>query len=169
MKHLNVFDLIAAPGPCPDYTDKMMLFGQFVGSWEIDGIWHKQNEPSRKGQGEWHFAWILGGCGIQDVLFASGAPPPQFGTTIRCYDRALDAWHVMWMQPASGEFVRLLGRKIGDRIINEGSGTDQHRRERWSFTEITPDSFLWLGEVSFDSGATWFLEQEMRARRLPIP
>lgn len=27
------------------------------------------------------------------------------------------------------------------------------------------DRFVWLGEVSFDNGVTWFLEQEMRAVR----
>jgi hypothetical protein len=144
----------------------MMLFGQFVGSWDIDGTWYQQGGESRQGKGEWHFAWILGGCGIQDVLFTSGAAPHQFGTTIRCYDKAMDAWHIVWMQPASGEFVRLLGRKIADRILIEGVGTDLRRRERWSFNKITPASFLWLGEVSFDGGVTWILEQDMRARRL---
>ena len=142
-----------------------MLYGQFVGSWDIDGAWYQQDGGRRKGQGEWHFGWILGGRGIQDVLFSRGAPSHQFGTTLRCYDVANDLWHLAWMQPASGEFVRLTGRKMGDRIVQEGVGSDPRRRERWSFTNITPTSFLWLGEVSFDEGATWFLEQEMQASR----
>lgn len=168
MKQLDVFNLITASGPFPEHQDKLMLYGQFVGSWDIDATWFKPDEE-RKGRGEWHFSWILGGRGIQDVLFSSGAPAHTFGTTLRCYDIALDAWHIAWMQPASGEFVHLLGRRVGDRIVQEGVGSDHRRRERWSFTNITPDSFLWLGEVSFDDGTTWFLEQEMRALRRTTP
>jgi hypothetical protein len=37
---------------------------------------------------------------------------------------------------------------------------------RWSFTEITPHSFRWLGARSPDSGATWQLQADFRARRL---
>ena len=100
------------------------------------------------------------------MLFASGAPVHQFGTTLRCYDSVIDAWHLAWMQPASGEYVYLLGRKVGDRIVGEEVNSPvTDRRVRWSFRDITPDSFLWLGEVTSDDGVTWFLEQEMRAVR----
>jgi len=37
---------------------------------------------------------------------------------------------------------------------------------RWSFTEITPDSFRWLGESLKPDGRTWMLEGEFRARRM---
>ena len=63
-------------------------------------------------------------------------------------------------------YVHLLGKNVGDRIVQEGAGTDPERRERWCFTEITPSSFLWLGETTFDGGATWILQQEMRAARM---
>ena len=72
------------------------------------------------------------------------------------------------MQPYGGEYVHLIGRKAGDRIVQEGQGTDPQQRERWSFNEITPHSFLWLGEVSRDGGAKWFLEQEMRGKRISV-
>jgi hypothetical protein len=36
---------------------------------------------------------------------------------------------------------------------------------RWSFTEITPDSFRWTGERSRDDGKTWHLQADFRARR----
>jgi hypothetical protein len=165
MKQPDVFNLLSASGPFTEYTEKLMLYGQFVGAWNIDATWYEANGRFRKGKGEWYFNWILGGRGIQDVLFASGSSPHQFGTTLRCYDVDQDVWVITWMQPYGGEFVHLLGRKKGDRIVQEGIGTNAHRRERWSFSDITPDSFLWLGEVSFDEGHTWFLEQEMRATR----
>lgn len=166
MKTQAVFDLLAASGPFTAQAEKLMLYGQFVGTWQIESAWFKGEKIARKARGTWVFGWILGGRGVQDVLFTAGAKPAQYGTTLRAYDELLDAWHISWMMPESGEFVDLLGRRIGDRIVQEGLGNDYLRRERWSFTEIAPDSFVWLGEVSFDRGATWVLEQRMRATRV---
>jgi len=159
----NVFELLAAPGPFAQDIDKLRLFGQFIGSWDMDGTWYQPDGSSRSGRGEWHFAWVLGGRGIQDVLYAAGAPRHEFGSTLRAYDKSIDAWHLSWMQPASGEFVNLIGRQVGDRIVCETDGSEPPRR--WSFNEIRPDSFTWLGEVSNDHGKTWFLEQKMKGVR----
>jgi hypothetical protein len=158
-----VFSLLQADGPLKEHESKLATFGQFVGSWDIEGIWYQTDGSRRTGKGEWHFDWILGGTGIQDILFASGAPRHQYGSTYRCYDQTIDAWHITWMQPASGEFVNLIGRRLADTVVCESVDTQPHRR--WSFTEITRKSFHWLGEVSHDNGHTWFLEQEMRALR----
>jgi hypothetical protein len=73
MEGTAVFDLLAATRPFTEYADKLTLYGQFVGSWDIDATWYEREGGQRKGTGEWHFAWILGGRGIQDVLFASRA------------------------------------------------------------------------------------------------
>jgi hypothetical protein len=162
-----VFDLLRADGPVAEYAEKLATFGQFVGSWDIEGVWHQPDGSTRTGKGEWHFDWILGGTGVQDVLFAAGAPRDQFGSTYRCYDKAIDAWHITWMQPASGEFVNLIGRPVAEEIVCET--TDGRPRRRWTFTAITPNSFHWLGEISADGGATWFLEQEMRGLRRHAP
>jgi len=161
--HLDVFETLAAPGPYPQDEDKLGLFGRFIGSWDLEGTWYQPDGSRRTGRGEWHFAWILGGRGIQDVLYAAGAPSHEFGSTLRGYDRSIDAWHLSWMQPASGEFVNLIGRQAGDGIVCES--VDPGPQRRWSFTDITQGSFTWLGEVSNDHGKTWFLEQEMRGVR----
>jgi len=165
MTPLTVYERLAATGPFTEQAEKLMLYGQFVGSWDVDVTWYEPGGAPRKGKGEWHFGWILGGRGIQDVLHAAGAPPHKFGTTLRCYDSGLDAWHVTWMQPYGGEYVHLIGRQVDDRIVQEEIAPGDERRERWSFIDITPDSFTWLGEVSLNGGCAWFLEQEMRATR----
>jgi len=37
---------------------------------------------------------------------------------------------------------------------------------RWRFTDISDASFRWIGDVSWDRGATWTLEMEMHAARI---
>ena len=36
---------------------------------------------------------------------------------------------------------------------------------RWSFSEITSDSFLWRGEISANNGASWRVNTEFTAKR----
>ena len=97
--------------------------------------------------------------------YADGAAPTDQGTTLRCYDPGSGRWHVIWMQPAGGELVSLTGWARGGDIVQESLPAAGEPRRRWSFLEITADSFVWLGEVSTHDSATWFLEQRMRATR----
>ncbi len=166
MEQPTVFNLLAASGPFTDYAEKLMLYGQFVGAWKIEVNWFdKSGDVTKKEKGEWYFDWILGGRGIQDVLFRLNSPRDQYGTTLRCYDPLIDAWHITWMRPNSGEFSNLIARRIGDRIVQEGLAIDYLHRDRWSFVDITPNSFRWLGEFSTDRGATWQLEEEINCVR----
>lgn len=165
MNNFDFSDRLLASEPFAEYMDKLMTYGQFVGSWDVDGAWYSDGQVSRTGKGEWHFHWILGGRGIQDVLHRTGALPHEVGTTLRCYDASIDAWHIAWMHPASGEYVHMIGRRMDHLIVQEGIGPDPRRRERWIFSEITPASFSWRGEVSLDDGASWILEQTIQAVR----
>lgn len=165
---MNALSFLEASGPYPEYAARLMLYGQFVGSWRVASTWLEPSGLTRQAQGEWHFGWILGGRAIQDVLFRVGAARDSYGTSVRCYDLARDVWHIAWMQPSGAEFVQLVGRQIGDRIVQEGRSVDSKRLERWSFTQITSSSFVWLGEVSLDQGLSWRLEQKMEATRYKI-
>src|SRR6266540_316366 len=68
---------------------------------------------------------------------------------------ATDLWHISWMSPACSEYAHLIGRETDERIVQTGHGPDPARLDRWTFSEITDDSFLWQGEVSDDDGKTW--------------
>jgi hypothetical protein len=87
------------------------------------------------------------------------------GTTLRVYDPGIDAWHILWSDPLRQYYTRQIGRARGKDIVQDGTD-DAGAAVRWSFTEITPDSFRWLGERSLDGGATWQLQAEFRARRV---
>jgi len=150
---------------------ELMLFGQFVGSWEFDGWLEQADETREEFRGEWHFDWALDGLAIQDVLIC---PPPsehregeawlEYGTTIRFYDAEAERWEITWITPVNRAVRRLQGGAVDDRIVLEGSDPGGAAR-RWSFNDITPSAFVWHGETSTDGGASWRLAEEMRLRR----
>ncbi len=140
-----------------------------MGSWDIESRELESDGTVRvERRGEWHFAWILGGRGVQDVLFEVGAPAAEYGTTLRCYDAVADVWRVTWMAPGGSEFVNLVGRQVGSDIVQQGRTADSGRLERCTFSDIAADAFTWRGYFSLDDGRSWTHDHEMRARRRPF-
>ena len=168
---VDMLRLLAAEGPAPDLAEKMMLFGQFIGSWDLDLVAYPGENGSRYA-GEWHFGWVLDGHGIQDVLIVRPVAAPRDtspqggkGSTLRVYDPDLDAWWICWMGPEDREFSTLLARDEGDRIVLEGQWTlgRSHRRWRWAFFNIEPSRFRWECRDDTDGRVV----QEISARRRP--
>lgn len=158
---------LGATGPDPARRDKLMLFGQFVGDWDIDRRWIEPDGSEHRNTGRVHFRWILGGLAVQDTWSAiEGTPPTEtpIGTTIRFYDPKVDAWTSLWIAPAHGIFQRFVARRVGDEIVLE-TRDDQGNPEHWIFSEIAPRSFRWRAEESRDDGKTWKITEEMRIRR----
>ena len=161
--------LLDADGPDADRAEGLMLFGQFIGSWDIEAtFWDHDGNETTELHGEWHFGWVLQGRAIQDVLISprreAGPPLREYGSSFRLYDPKTDTWRVTWFAPVSGTIVDLTGRRDGDRIVLEGvepNGT----LDRWEFSGITPDAFTWTGHESTDRGETWPLIERMQARR----
>ena len=166
-------EALHSDGPAADRADKMQLYGRFVGDWEMDSVYHLPDGTTRKGQGEIHFGWALQGRAIQDVWRIPGRNPggpddPQkslmFGTTLRVYDPAIDAWHIIWSDPVKQYYSRQIGRATGNDIVQQGAD-DNGTLARWRFTDIKPDAFHWLGERSADGGKSWRTEVEFFVRR----
>jgi len=87
-------------GPATEHADELMLFGQFVGSWELEWTGTGPDGQPAAMAGELHFGWVLGGRAVQDVWIVpgrgkpdEGRPPRAFhGSTIRFYDPTIDRW-----------------------------------------------------------------------------
>jgi hypothetical protein len=154
-------DKLLADRPASDRADRLGLYGWLIGDWTMDAVVYREDGTQHKGAGEIHFDWVLEGRAIQDVWILPGI---FYGTTLRIYDPGLDAWHILWSDPLRQFYTRQIGRARGDIIVQEGTN-DAGDAVRWSFTEITPDSFRWLGERSVDKGGTWQLQAEFFARR----
>lgn len=168
-------DALGAQGPATDRAGKMELYGRFIGSWDLDVTQFSEDGVPRRRKGEWHFAWTLEGRAIQDVWIVpprgelrhgdAAANVNSYGTTLRVYDPDIDAWRIQWTDPVTRNFLGMIGRAAGDDIVQLGTRPDG-QLIRWSFSEITPDSFRWRGEVSADDGASWRLNTEFTAARM---
>jgi hypothetical protein len=155
-------DALHTIGPASDRADKMKLYGWLIGNWTMDGVVHFDDGTDHKASGEIHFGWVLEGRAIQDVWIFPGV---FYGTTLRVYDPAIDAWHILWSDPLRQFYTRQIGGAQGNDIVQIGKN-DAGEPVRWSFTEITPNSFHWIGERSHDDGQTWQRQAEYFARRI---
>lgn len=167
-------ETLSAAGPAADRAAKMELYGWLVGSWDLDVSEFPPGAAPRRRSGEWHFSWALEGRAIQDVWIVPKRGPERegdpvagnlrWGTTLRIYDPKLDAWHIQWNEPIHQVHWQMIGRGEGADIVQLGQLPDG-TKTRWSFREITGDSFLWRGELSSDGGKSWYTNIEFRARR----
>jgi hypothetical protein len=89
----------------------------------------------------------------------------MYGTTLRVWDSAIDAWRITWINPVSGHREQQIARRSGSDIVQLGTRSDG-TITRWMYTAITSDSFHWTGEALQGDGNTWKLEGEFHARRM---
>ena len=63
----SMIDALQASGPHPDHGSDLILFGQFVGAWDVDVTNIEPDGTKKELKGEWHFGWVLEGRAIMDV------------------------------------------------------------------------------------------------------
>ena len=165
---------LTAPGRSPEIPEAADVYGWLVGSWELDVLYYRVDVAALQIKGEAHFERVLEGRAVQDVWIMprrSERTPEldktcnMYGTTLRVWDASIEAWRITWINAVTGWRDEMIGRWHGEKIVQVG--THQNGTPiRWIFSEITADSFRWIGEALQPDGSTWQLEGEFRARRM---
>ena len=164
----NFLGAFAADGPNPALADRLWLFGQFIGSWDLDVTTYVGRGTPRELQGEWHFGWALAGRAVADIWICprrtqDGSSPGEHAINIRFYDELLGAWRSTWFGPQQRLVRPFVARGIDDRIVLEGS-FEPGVTTRWTFSSITDTTFTWRNETSRD-GQSWAMAETFAARR----
>jgi hypothetical protein len=168
----NFTDVLRATGRSPEIPEAADAYGWLVGSWELDCRRYAGKLVSIRGEA--HFGWTLEGRAIQDVWIMpsrsdrsslADKTKNMFGTTLRVWDSSIQAWRIIWRNPVHNHWEDQIGRWSGKDVVQIGMRSNGIPT-KWSFTEITRDSFHWLGEVLDVDGHTWTLEGEFFAKRI---
>ncbi len=171
----SLIEVLHAPGPDEERELQLTLYSFLVGQWDLDITTVLEDGSRHWGQGEIHAGWILRGRGIQDVWMIPrlcdrkpGMDPLPgagnwYGTTLRIYDPNIDAWRILWSDPANNIFTQQIGRAQGRDIVQEGPDP-RGGYMRWMFSEIQQESFHWTAECSTDKNS-WRKEVDIHARR----
>lgn len=158
---------LGCDGPTAEHAQDMALYGWLIGSWEMETLYHHEDGTVETSPGEIHFGWVLEGRAIQDVWIRPRrpAPPTMYGTTLRVFDAGIGGWHIIWSDPLNQDYSRQIGRAEGKDIVQIGEDS-RGLKARWRFTEITADSFHWIGEERASDDAPWRMTYEHFARRV---
>ena len=166
---------LAAPGRSREIPESMDVYGWLVGSWDLDVVRYRGIDVfGRQPHGRGALRLGAGGLGHPGRLDHAAPRGPH-------RPRGEDAEHVRHHVPhvgsgdpglahhleepgLAGHYEEQIGRRIGPDIVQLGARSNG-TPTRWTFTEITPDSFRWLGEALEPDGTTWRPEGEFRARR----
>ncbi len=171
----SFLEVLSRSGRSAEIPESLDVYGWLIGGWELDVHHYKAVDVAAlRIKGEVHFGWVLEGRAVQDVWIMPRRSERttnldksnnMYGTTLRVWDPAIQAWHITWINPVTGHREEQVGRRSGKDIVQVGARPDG-TLTRWMFTEITPDSFHWTGEALLPDGKTWKLEGEFRAKRM---
>jgi hypothetical protein len=169
----ELLDALFTSGPHPSLGKHAETYGRLIGSWAGEFNDRLPNGKQETGAMEVHFGWVLQGLAIQDVWIApsrtarkAGATASRdtYGTTLRIFQRDIEAWHVLWFNPVRNVRNELLGKRVGDDIVQLGLDANS-APTKWVFTNITPNSFVWQAHVLDADGVTWRLGTDFNFKR----
>jgi hypothetical protein len=170
----DFFGVLAADRRSPEIPEAMDVYGWLCGSWNLVVLRYRAIDVSAQGlTGEVHAARVLEGRAVQDVWImprradrtpASDPAMNMYGTTLRAWDASIRAWRISWTNPIRSHREEQIGSWDGRDIVQNGARADG-TKTRWTFTEITADSFHWRGEALYPNQTVWTLEGEFLATR----
>jgi len=159
--------VLGSANPNPALGDEAQTFDRLVGTWDAEFSFQRHDGTIYHKKGELHFGWVMDGIAIQDLWIgypSEGQSERNIGTTFRFFDTKQKLWRIVFINPRFNYMVFAQGKREGDRIVFHGGDTDGLPL-RWTFSEITSDSFHWQGEKSDDGGKTWKIEEDHHMKR----
>lgn len=154
----------AAPPP-PVAPREGTQFDFLVGQWELVGRPQATTLAQRlhgvsKLPGTWKAWRALDGWGVQDELRLTDASgnPLLLAHSVRYFDSAARRWSISAVDVYKGIVSTASADWRGEEMIVNGNGKDAEGKmyiSRATFSKITPTSFTYRLDRSYDNGKKW--------------
>ncbi|PWK82987.1 hypothetical protein C8D88_112238 [Lentzea atacamensis] len=161
--------VFTAAAPRPELAEHLNVFEPLIGSWSLVVQNFGEDGTVQTTDAEWHFGWALDGRALADVWISparasrSGDTDGEWGLSLRFYDPELGAFRSTWLGPGRGWVIPFIGRRTEDGFALEGDKNGV--RLRWTFSELTAESFSWRAEETEPGADEPFVRQRFQARR----
>jgi hypothetical protein len=162
---LSMNDVLLSPAPAADAHEQLLLFAPMIGRWSLVVENIAPDGAVETTDAEWQFGWALGGRALVDVWISPAratAPPAEWGMSVRFYDERIGRIRSTWHGPHRGWVIPFLAGSVGDEIRLEG--THDGLEVRWSFSDISEQTFRWRAEERAPGGE-WRVRQRFAATR----
>lgn len=141
---------------------KSRQFDFWIGAWNVnlrvqhdDGTWHDDIQAT-----EYSYP-ILDGKAILELWAETSHDKNTIGYSVRYYRADIDQWE-LWLNWPQGENQSGSGRLRGGFRHNRGEFVSESKKRdsttltaRFTFSDISPQSFRWDDAYSSDGGKTW--------------
>jgi hypothetical protein len=166
---LDMVTALKASGPHPALGEHASVFGQLVGTWDVQYTDFTKDGRTLHRTGELLVGWVMDGRVIQDVWIVDpwGAHKDrEVYTDLFYFDAKSQSWHADSIDPQDASVATFTGGATEvDRIVLDSHDLAPAETRRWSFNEIRPDSLVFRDEASRDDGKTWTLKSEYHMKR----
>lgn len=157
-------------------TPEHRQFDFWIGDWDVV---NRQRRPDGTvwgvtGRATDRVYAVAGGCGIVEHWRGDTAPGYVVGYSLRAWNPERRTWDLvlLWPQPEQPRFFTLEGEFRHGRGEFFRSATDPQGNDvaiRFTFADVTSDSFRWNDGISRDGGMTWSTSWIMEfSRRDPL-
>lgn len=102
---------------------------------------------------------------ILETVVQEGGKPWRYFQPQNVSTLQQPCWRRPGARPTFRNRPRQIGRRVGQDIVQIGTRPDG-TPTRWTFSEITANSFHWTGEALNPDGRTWRLEGDFRVTRM---
>jgi len=121
--------------------------------------------------GTWKAWRALDGWGVEDELRITDAAgnPRSLAHAVRFYDATNKRWRTSTLDVYRGVFSNSTAEWKAGTMTATGAGSDAEGKayvSRTRYTDITPTSFKFRQERSYDSGASWDETLQIEAKRV---
>jgi hypothetical protein len=151
----------------PMIPEEYDYWKDLIGEWEFDYYDGYDGNERRHVKGEWIFARILEGIGIQDLFIcpsrdtraSNPQPDGEYGVAIRMFNPNTIRWDMVYTN--KGSMTRLEGKKEAGKIVLT---VLEQPDCKWVFAEISKEKFHWQNVTVLEDGS-WRANSDVYAVR----